>query len=119
MNRPAIIYVLLAAFFGLGVAIDWLVWDGLPPRWTWNDVTQMIGVIVLCLMWESADAAARNGPHRRSAVILTILLPPVGTTVYFFQSRPWQKALVGIVLFWSGILAVAFLTDEICYRLIA
>ena len=119
MNRATIIYVVLVTFFGLGVAIDWLVWDGLPPRWTWNDVTQMIGVIFLCLLWESADAAARDVTHRRSAVILTILLPPLGTTVYFFQSRQWQKALAGIVLFWAGILVVAFLTDEICYRLIA
>lgn len=111
------LYAILAAFFAFGIVVDWVVWGGLPPAWTWNDITQMIGVIVLCLMWESADAAARGVQHRASARLLTILLPPLGTLVYFFQSRDWPNALLQAFYFWGGLIAVALVTGEICYRL--
>ena len=119
MTSPIRIYIILAAFFAFGIAVDWIVWDGLPPSWTWNDITQMIGVIVLCLMWESADAMQRDKSHRGSARLLTILLPPLGTLVYFFQTRRWPQAIAAEVLFWGGLVAVAFVTDEFCYRLLA
>ena len=119
MQRTTGIYLVLAAFFSLGIIIDWGVWQGHPPAWTWNDAAQMIGVITLCLFWESADAQRIGARHRGSARLLTILLPPLGTTVYLFQTRAWPKALKAGVLFWGGLIAVAFVTDEICYRLLA
>lgn len=119
MQKTTLIYCVLAAFFSLGIVVDWVVWQGVPPAWTWNDVTQMIGVITLCLYWESQDAQRIGARHRGSAKLLTILLPPLGTTVYFFQSRHWPQALVASLLFWAGLIALAFVTEEICYRLLA
>ena len=118
MTRRNTIYLFLVGFFAFGIIIDWVVWNGLPPSWTWNDITQLIGVIVLCLMWEDADARTQEVPHKRSAIILTILLPPLGTAVYFFQSRRWPQAILGTILFWAGINAAAFAVDEVCYRLL-
>lgn len=118
VTRKTFLYTILSAFFAFGIAIDWLVWGGLPPHWTWNDITQMLGVIILCLMWQSADAQARAVPHRKSARIITILLPPLGMLIYFFQSRLWPLAILGAVLFWAGPILAAFITDEVCYRLL-
>lgn len=43
-----LIYLALVAFISFGIALDWLLWDGAPQASTFNDVTQMIGIIVLC-----------------------------------------------------------------------
>ena len=118
MRKSTIIYLVLAGFFAFGIAVDWLVWNGLPPAWTWNDITQLIGVIVLCLYWQSQDAAERAAIHRGSARLLTILLPPLGTLVYFLQTRRLPQAILGTFIFWCGLIGVAFLVDEICYRIL-
>ncbi len=49
MQKTTLIYCVLGAFFSLGIVVDWVGWQGVPPAPTWNDVTQMIGVITLCL----------------------------------------------------------------------
>ena len=118
MRKSSVIYFALCGFFAFGILMDWLIWDARPPAWTWNDVTQLIGVITLCLYWQATDAAAGNAIHRRSAQLLTILLPPLGTLVYFVQTRRWPQAIGATLLFWGGIIAVAFVVDEICYRLL-
>ncbi|SFS13079.1 hypothetical protein [Yoonia litorea] len=119
MTKTHKIYIGLAAFFALGVAIDWNVWDGQPPAWTWNDVMQMIGVITLCLYWESADAMERGAKHSRASQLCTILLPPLGTGLYLAQTHRATKAVVAFFAFWGGLVASAFVTDEICYRLLS
>lgn len=54
-------------------------------------------IAVLLYLWCKADAKARNVIPRNGAAILVAIFPPLGIPVYLFQTRPWSKALLGVL----------------------
>ncbi|WP_299962873.1 hypothetical protein [uncultured Roseobacter sp.] len=113
MTKRNAIYIGLLLFIAAGVIIDWVVWQGPPAQFTWNDVMQLFGIIILVRLWQNADAAEIGHVQNLASRLLTILFMPVGTAVYFFRSRGWRSAAAGFVLFWLGIVCVVIATDQL------
>ena len=106
--RRNFLYILLIAFICVGLIIDVLFDLYRTHALTWNDAIQIIGILILILMWQKADAAALNVRPSYISKILTVLFAPLGLAVYFFQSRNWKSAIVSFLLFWIGFIAPFF-----------
>lgn len=104
--RRNFIYVSLLAFLCFGAIIDEVfgLWNAY--NLTWNDALQMIGVVILTLLWQQADASALKIRPSYASKFLTVIFSPLGMAVYLFQSRPWKSALLTYLVFCGGIFLV-------------
>ncbi|HAT87430.1 hypothetical protein [Cohaesibacter gelatinilyticus] len=104
--RRNFIYVSLLIFLCFGAIIDEFfgLWNAY--NLTWNDAVQMIGVIILTLLWQQADATALRIRPSYTSKFLTVIFSPLGMAVYLFQSRTWKSALLTYLVFCGGIFLV-------------
>jgi len=58
----------------------------------------MAAIAVLLYLWCRADARARGYVPRNGVAILVAVLPPLGVPIYLFQSRPWRKAALSLLV---------------------
>tara|TARA_R110002033_G_scaffold63608_1_gene114644 strand:- start:702 stop:1094 length:393 start_codon:yes stop_codon:yes gene_type:complete len=111
------IYGLLLLFVGFGTVVDFIVWPAVMPSMTLSDLVQIVGIVVLCQLWQNADAVELDFDRSSGSKIATLLLPPLGIGMHLFQTRKWQIAIPIFLLFWGGTfmssLAAAFITVAI------
>jgi len=109
---------MLVIFIVAGMFIDVYVWPyGSPARLTWNDLLQMVGIVILASWWQTADAAELGIRRSPLAKLVTVLFVPVGSAIYLFQSRHWKSATVTYLAFWGGIVLVAAAAAYLATRL--
>ncbi|MDO5631508.1 MAG: hypothetical protein Q4G22_06690 [Paracoccus sp. (in: a-proteobacteria)] len=110
------IYAVLLVYVAIGAVIDAIFWpdpEAMPP-YTWNDFIQMVGIVVLCLLWQSTDANQRGQTVGSGTRLLTILLTPLGLLIYLCATRRWWGLMVWIGFLLGIVLAYAisaFITD--------
>jgi len=111
------IYTLLLLFVAFGMVIDFIFWPADITPITLNDLVQMVGIVVLCQLWQNADAVELDVDRSSGSWIATLLLPPLGIGMHLFQTRKWQIALPVFLLFWGGyfmsIIVASFLMEAI------
>ncbi|MDO5613488.1 MAG: hypothetical protein Q4G14_09645 [Paracoccus sp. (in: a-proteobacteria)] len=105
--KPWQIYVLLLVYVAIGAVIDRTFWPDMDtmPTYTWNDFIQMVGIVVLCVLWQRADADQRGQTVGSGTRLLTILLTPLGLLVYLCATRRWWGVLVWIGFLFGIVLA--------------
>ena len=90
---PLAIYAVLCLFVGFGGGIDGWFWPAEMPSYTWNDFVQTIGIVVLTMMWITADGRQIGKPPASGLRIATILFTPIGLLAHLLLSRRWTWAL--------------------------
>ncbi|KQX87509.1 hypothetical protein [Variovorax sp. Root473] len=94
MSRPRWILLALAlSFLVVGVA-DAFVAPVRGKDYTAFDVVHVFLISALCYTWCRADGLARGVPAPGRSALLAGVFPVLGVPVYFFRTRPWQRALL-------------------------
>ncbi|TKT79099.1 hypothetical protein [Aquamicrobium sp. LC103] len=107
LGKRSWIYAGLLAFVGGGAIID-SIWRTHLYSYTWNDLVQMVGIILLTAWWQIEDARLRDVKRGVAARILTVLLVPVGLAVYLYQSgRPPMRATLVLAGYIAGFFLAA------------
>lgn len=104
MNKRNKTYVFLLVFTIAGSVVDLFLPETNRVAQLSN-LIQLIGMTILCRLWQNADSAQLGHHQSGASKSLTILFPIVGTAIYFIQSRHWKSATVAFFLFWIGIFA--------------
>ena len=94
MNRPnVLVAMLLASFFLAGLFEP----KFLPRSPTAAEIAEYCVSTFLVFAWCKADAVHRGIRPPIGAPVLCAFVPPLGLPYYFFRTRPWRSALLGLL----------------------
>lgn len=107
-----LIYILLITIGFFGTIIDWFLWANGQPAYTLNTFVQAVAILIATLWWQSADAEDRGINASSLSKVATIVFLPIGTAIYFYQSREWKVATAMLVAFWGGLVLALIAGDH-------
>ncbi|TDK38968.1 hypothetical protein E2F50_02155 [Rhizobium deserti] len=107
MKKREYLYLCLLGSVAIGSVIDSYIFVYDERLMIFNDIAQMLLIVIFSVLWEIEDGRLLGLPLRSPTRLLTVLFMPLGLLIYCLQSRRPVSGLLVYFGFLAGVIAAA------------